>query len=212
MSADDYNKVSASARGRKSVRISSKSSWADSLIVLDLAHMPEGCGTWPAFWTVSAAGPWPTGGEIDILEGDSERHRPTIVPVTIILGVHLQNENLASQHTRPKCTMPNNRQMKGYAFTPRMSADILTIGCSPRTPTSTNCDTSVNYNEGCGVSFSEKKSYGASFNKAGGGYYVMQRTKQHGAQVWFWSRCVSSVLSDHQLTFFSGRILWSHWT
>src|SRR5690348_578727 len=29
--------------------------------------MPEGCGTWPAFWMV---GPnWPNGGEIDIIEG-----------------------------------------------------------------------------------------------------------------------------------------------
>ncbi|EIN11633.1 hypothetical protein PUNSTDRAFT_98803 [Punctularia strigosozonata HHB-11173 SS5] len=152
MSADDYSTVPTSARGRKSVRISSKGSWADSLIVLDLTHMPEGCATWPAFWTLSAAGPWPTGGEIDILE-----------------GVHLQEQNLASQHTRPGCTMSDHRQMKG-------------------TPTSNNCDTAVNYNQGCGVSFSKKNSYGAAFNKAGGGYYVMQRTKQNGVQVWFWSR------------------------
>lgn len=39
------------------------------LAVLDLQHMPEGCATWPAFWTLSAQGPWPHGGEIDIVEG-----------------------------------------------------------------------------------------------------------------------------------------------
>ena len=69
MAADDYSVVQPWARGRNSIRIRSKAAYADSLIVLDLAHMPEGCATWPAFWTLSAAGPWPHGGEIDILEG-----------------------------------------------------------------------------------------------------------------------------------------------
>lgn len=43
--------------GRPSVRITSKKSYNHGLFILDLAHMPFGCGTWPAFWTV---GPnWP---------------------------------------------------------------------------------------------------------------------------------------------------------
>ena len=43
--------------GRPSVRITSNKSYNHGLIVLDLEHMPYGCGTWPAFWTV---GPnWP---------------------------------------------------------------------------------------------------------------------------------------------------------
>lgn len=38
------------------------------LIIGDFAHMPgSDCGIWPAFWLV---GPnWPSGGEIDIIEG-----------------------------------------------------------------------------------------------------------------------------------------------
>ncbi|WVQ88696.1 hypothetical protein IAS59_002433 [Cryptococcus gattii] len=36
--------------------------------ILDLNHMPVGCGTWPAFWTVVKSD-WPVGGEIDFLEG-----------------------------------------------------------------------------------------------------------------------------------------------
>lgn len=31
--------------------------------------MPDGCGTWPAFWSIGAKRSWPAGGEIDILEG-----------------------------------------------------------------------------------------------------------------------------------------------
>jgi hypothetical protein len=69
MRADDWSIVSPSARGRDSVRISSQTAYGDSVIVLDLAHMPAGCGTWPAFWTLSQQGPWPNGGEIDIIEG-----------------------------------------------------------------------------------------------------------------------------------------------
>lgn len=43
--------------GRPSVRLTSNKSYNHGLILLDLSHMPDGCGTWPAFWTV---GPnWP---------------------------------------------------------------------------------------------------------------------------------------------------------
>ncbi|KAF2855449.1 glycoside hydrolase family 16 protein [Plenodomus tracheiphilus IPT5] len=71
-------------KGRPSVRITSKNSYDSGLIVLDVAHMPFGCGTWPAFWTV---GPnWPRNGEIDILE-----------------GVNDQTNNAMTLHTGPGC-------------------------------------------------------------------------------------------------------------
>ena len=69
MRADSWSNVSADARGRDSIRITSEATYNEALIVLDLVHMPHGCATWPAFWTFSAAGPWPTGGEVDIIEG-----------------------------------------------------------------------------------------------------------------------------------------------
>ena len=69
MRADARSIVHPSARGRDSVRIISNFAYSDSVLVLDVQHMPEGCGTWPAFWTLSKDGPWPTGGEIDIIEG-----------------------------------------------------------------------------------------------------------------------------------------------
>ena len=69
MRADDWSIVNASARGRDSVRIYSENAYDEAIFILDLAHMPAGCATWPAFWTLSEAGPWPAGGEIDIIEG-----------------------------------------------------------------------------------------------------------------------------------------------
>ena len=48
--------------GRKSVRIESQKSWTHGLIIADIKHMPtsaiDGCGTWPAFWTLGS-GQWP---------------------------------------------------------------------------------------------------------------------------------------------------------
>jgi beta-glucanase (GH16 family) len=69
MRADNSTVVPASARGRDSVRITSQNGYTDAIFVLDLAHMPTGCGTWPSFWTRSQIGPWPSGGEIDVIEG-----------------------------------------------------------------------------------------------------------------------------------------------
>ena len=51
------------------MRITSLKAYDEAVVVLDLQHMPEGCGTWPAFWSLSQQGPWPQGGEIDIIEG-----------------------------------------------------------------------------------------------------------------------------------------------
>jgi len=68
MFPDSKNIVNPESRGRDSIRISSKRAFDESVVIIDLEHMPHGCGTWPAFWTRSQDGPWPTGGEIDIIE------------------------------------------------------------------------------------------------------------------------------------------------
>ena len=68
MFPDSTSVVDPVSRGRDSNRISSKQAFDESVVILDLEHMPYGCATWPAFWTNSRKGPWPTGGEIDIIE------------------------------------------------------------------------------------------------------------------------------------------------
>ncbi|KAI0295852.1 glycoside hydrolase family 16 protein [Multifurca ochricompacta] len=154
MRADDWSFLNSSSRGRDSIRISSVNAYDDALFVLDLRHMPQGCSTWPAFWTLSQAGPWPNGGEIDIIE-----------------GVNLNTDNQATLHTTPMCMMPPDtlRHQAGRTIT-------------------TNCDTSVNFNTGCGVSFPDSKpSYGMPFNIAGGGIFAALKWR-FGIQVWFWPR------------------------
>jgi beta-glucanase (GH16 family) len=56
--------ATVSPNGRPSVRIVSKNSYNQGLFLLDLEHMPVGCGTWPAFWMVGDN--WPNNGEIDV--------------------------------------------------------------------------------------------------------------------------------------------------
>ncbi|KAI1795701.1 concanavalin A-like lectin/glucanase domain-containing protein [Ganoderma leucocontextum] len=107
MRADSVNVINSSdPKGRNSVRMQSVAAYSDAIIILDLQHMPEGCATWPAFWSVSAAGPWPKGGEIDIIE-----------------GVNLDDENLSSLHTSENCTMAESRFMSGNVTSTDCNAD-----------------------------------------------------------------------------------------
>ncbi|KAI0949203.1 hypothetical protein AcW1_008885 [Taiwanofungus camphoratus] len=59
--------------------------------------MPEGCSTWPAFWTVSQTGSWPNGGGIDVIE-----------------RVNLKTYNQASLHTTANYTMPASVAETGH--------------------------------------------------------------------------------------------------
>ena len=57
-----------------------------------------------------------------------------------------------------------------------------------RTTISTNCDTSFNYNQGCGTQVRHPGSYGRDFNSGRGGFYALARSKEYGIKVWFWPR------------------------
>ncbi|KAI0171614.1 concanavalin A-like lectin/glucanase, partial [Pestalotiopsis sp. NC0098] len=64
--------------GRKSVRLESLSTYNHGLFIADFTHLPAPtCGAWPSFWMFGA--PWPTKGEIDIVENwnDLEFNRNT---------------------------------------------------------------------------------------------------------------------------------------
>ncbi|TFY61205.1 hypothetical protein EVJ58_g4670 [Rhodofomes roseus] len=91
MRADSTNVVANGTRGRNSIRVLSNRADARP---------------WPAFWSLSQTGPWPDGGEIDIIE-----------------GVNLQTGNLMSLHTSPNCTMPATRTMSGGVTSTICDAD-----------------------------------------------------------------------------------------
>ncbi|RDB28980.1 putative glycosidase C21B10.07 [Hypsizygus marmoreus] len=120
------------ANTRKSVRITTQSSFNGGLITMDAVHMPTGCGVWPAFWT---NGPnWPSGGEIDIVE-----------------GVHDYTHNQATIHTDGGCRLStNNLQISGTVIGGTNCAALTTgnQGCGIRAPTSNSFGAGFNANGG----------------------------------------------------------------
>ncbi|KAF2498311.1 hypothetical protein BU16DRAFT_558378 [Lophium mytilinum] len=102
------------ARGRPSVRLESKATYTHGLFVLDLNHLPVGCGVWPAWWTVGKD--WPNNGEIDILE-----------------GVNLMTANKPSAHTSAGCTITGSNQ----------TATLSQPDCSPAAPGNIGCGSAM---------------------------------------------------------------------
>ncbi|PWN53959.1 hypothetical protein IE53DRAFT_383485 [Violaceomyces palustris] len=107
--------------GRQSIRISSPDSYSDGVYVLNVSHVPLGCSTWPAFWTVTEnLDNWPVGGEIDIMENANDEFA----------------SNLVSLHTKSSCTIPSSisDQTGMVAYT----------NCSAYTPENTGCRVEMN--------------------------------------------------------------------
>ena len=149
--------------GRQSVRISSKKSYnPGTLVIAEIAHMPTGCGTWPALWMLGGPQEWPASGEIDIVEqvNDCERNSVTL-------------------HTGPGCAIEGGgKNSSGVDY----AGDLVTRNCDVNDPTQDK-------NEGCSIADSGKNtaapSFGEGFNKAGGGTYITEWATS-GITVWFY--------------------------
>nr|GAT48619.1 laminarinase [Mycena chlorophos] len=104
----------SSSTGRNSVRIRTNAAYTTHAAVFDIAHMPQGCGTWPAVWETNESD-WPAGGEVDIIE-----------------GVNDQGTDQITLHTSPGCTMPaSGRQETGTVVsTDCNTADNGNQGCA----------------------------------------------------------------------------------
>jgi hypothetical protein len=153
--------------GRPSIRITSKDSCQNGLIVLDVAHMPGGiCGTWPAFWTV---GPnWPAGGEIGIqILSMARRPKLTTTTADIIEGVNDVHSNQMTLHTGSTCSISRT------SMTGSISTD--------------DCEVSNGDNTGCGITTTNDATYGSTFNANGGGTYATLLSATN-IIVWFWPR------------------------
>ncbi|KAK8864224.1 hypothetical protein IAR55_001470 [Kwoniella newhampshirensis] len=174
----------ATGRGRDSIRISSKDKFADGVYILDMNHMPVGCGTWPAFWTVTKDG-WPVGGEIDILEGANGLPLPGSAAFEATTGLSNtslpQIANVAALHTSQTCDLAGGTYMSG-------SQGIA------------QCSAYVSGNTGCGVRMTDpgNGTYGGPINAVGGGWYAMWRDLKNsgGVYVYFWPRTSPNVPED----------------
>ncbi|QDS67775.1 hypothetical protein FKW77_006451 [Venturia effusa] len=135
--------------GRMSVRLESKQSYNQGLIIADIARMPGSiCGTWPAFWTV---GPdWPMNGEIDIIE-----------------GVNSATTNAMTLHTRAGCSLSSAPVAENAKQ--KFTGSIKTSNCDINAP-------GQGHNVGCGIGTQDTMTYGDGFNSEGGGVYATEWT------------------------------------
>ena len=157
MSADRQN----DGVPRRSVRVNSKATFTRGLFIIDLEHMPTGCGTWPAYWTCGPS--WPDGGEIDIIE-----------------GVHRQQHDATTLHTSEGCTMAgvNTSSFTG-SWNPGIGggdADDCYVKSSKEYD-----------NQGCGITDDNAASFGAPFNAQSGGV-VATVWDEEGIRAYSWPR------------------------
>ncbi|KAF5369067.1 hypothetical protein D9758_002924 [Tetrapyrgos nigripes] len=111
---DFTNTLDPNGAGRDSNRIQSNQAYETAVMIFNIRHMPQGCGTWPAVWTVGAD--WPNNGEVDILE-----------------GVNDQGSNTATLHTSSGCSMPASRSMTGTALQNNCNVAVNSnAGCGVR--------------------------------------------------------------------------------
>lgn len=156
------------------------------LVVLDVAHMPTGCGVWPAFWMNSAVGHWPADGEIDVIE-----------------GVNRDTANSFTLHTTPGCSQASTRD-SSFSGKRKLNKN--------QTASATDCYIHApgqGNNQGCSIGAGDVSgTYGAPFNSAGGGVYVMLWTYDADAAaqydgkiaLWFFERgqdIPSDLLDPH---------------
>jgi hypothetical protein len=94
--------------------------------------------------------------------------------IDIIEGVNSNTNNLMAAHTSPGCTINGQNQLGTFQ--------------------SEDCDTTVNYNSGCGTTADPiVNTYGASSNANGGSVYAMQWTSDY-IRIWHFPR--SAVPDD----------------
>ncbi|KAH9478613.1 putative glycosidase C21B10.07 [Psilocybe cubensis] len=131
MRADFKKTLDPNGPGRNSVRMMSNKQYTTSVMVFNIRHMPQGCGTWPAVWTVGAD--WPNQGEIDILE-----------------GVNDQGPDQVTLHTgNGGCTMPSSRSQTGSIVGDDCdTADTNNAGCSVKVDDSRSYGPTFNSNGG----------------------------------------------------------------
>lgn len=99
--------------------------------------------------------------------------------IDIIEGINLMPRNQMAMHADPGCVQAPN---------PKQSGSTLNADCA-------SADSS-----GCIVAENKPNSFGASFNKAGGGVFVTQLDVS-GVFIWFWS----VGFSLFSLGYFDGR-------
>lgn len=150
---------------RHAVRIQSKATFNEGLFIVDVEHMPTGCGTWPAFWMYGedADHIWPAWGEYDIIETS-----------------HNSSSGFVTLHTSKGCSQKGMNAGQSFTETWENGADGTPADdCYVHAPGQWN-------NQGCSQSAPDA-SAGPVFNARGGGTFAGEWDPRAGhIRTWFW--------------------------
>ena len=146
---------------RESIRFEGKQRFNRGLFIIDIRHMPAGCGVWPAFWLTDEAN-WPVNGEIDIVE-----------------GVNIQSVAKTALHTTKGCSMEDIPiGVKTGGWDNAVGIPDKKTGIPDMTMRdATNCfvyDPHQWVNQGCVAVDEEGDSLGAPLNQNGGGVFALE--------------------------------------
>mmetsp|Transcript_9988 Transcript_9988/g.16584 ORF Transcript_9988/g.16584 Transcript_9988/m.16584 type:complete len:397 (+) Transcript_9988:616-1806(+) len=146
---------------RESVRLEGKRRFNRGLFIIDLRHMPAGCGVWPAFWLTDEAN-WPVNGEIDIVE-----------------GVNYQSVAKTALHTTKECKMDDIPQgVKTGGWDEAVGIPNRKTGIPDMTLRYAKDCFVYNphqwLNQGCVAVDTDGGSLGVPLNRKGGGVFVLE--------------------------------------
>jgi hypothetical protein len=131
------------------------------LFIIDVRHMPAGCGVWPAFWLTDEAN-WPVNGEIDIVE-----------------GINYQSVAKTALHSTKSCSMDDVPiGVKKGGWDSAVGIPDKKTGIPDMTVRdATNCfvyDPHQWLNQGCVAVDTEGDSLGQPLNAKGGGVFALE--------------------------------------
>lgn len=178
--ADGTSFVIRSAAGengtgpRQSIRLEGTTRFNSGLFIVEMKHMPAGCGVWPALWLTDEEF-WPNHGEIDFIE-----------------GVNYQNSVKTALHTNAFCDMYAHvditKQMTGVwdraTGIPDTFTGILDLNTSVPAD---NCWVATPHqwsNQGCVIESQRPGTLGPELNAAGGAVFVLEWDPRFAIRSW----------------------------
>lgn len=171
---------------RDSVRLEGKTRFNRGLFILDVRHMPDGCGVWPAFWLTDES-VWPKNGEVDILEGVNGQ-------TTAKTALHTSDKCDMYAHVHPHAKTGDWEWITGIPETFTGEPDFHTAKAAD------DCWIMAPHqwaNEGCTAVHDRKDTIGGPVNDYGGGIYALEwDPENHYMKSWVFSPDIPQNLQE----------------
>lgn len=153
---------------RESVRLEGKKRFEHGLFILDVDHMPTGCGVWPAWWLTDEDN-WPRNGEIDVVEGINDQQ---VVKTALHTSDHCDMYAHVSDYWHTGHWDRSTGIPDTYTGKPDFNTSMPADNCWVMAPHQWA-------NQGCVAVHEKNGTLGKPVNDAGGAIYVLEWDPAH---------------------------------